>query len=82
MKFVLTSLFHFGLCLTSPILFSSAERNFSTLKLIETFNRPHMRDSRKSSLAMLCVEASCVRSLDLDDVIKAFACQKTRSKRL
>ena len=39
-----------------------------------------MTDSRLSSLAMLSIEASCVRSLDLDDVIKAFACQKTCSK--
>jgi len=29
---------------------------------------------------MLSIEASCVRSLDLEDVIKAFVCQKTRSK--
>jgi len=39
-----------------------------------------MTDNRLSSLAMLLIEASCVRSLQLDDVIKAFACQKTRSK--
>jgi len=38
-----------------------------------------MTDSRLSALAMLSIEASCVHSLDLDDVIKAFACQKTRS---
>jgi len=39
-----------------------------------------MTDSRLSSLTMLSIEASCVRSLDLVDVIKAFACQMTRSK--
>jgi len=39
-----------------------------------------MTDNRQSSLAMLSIDASCARSLDLDDVIKAFACQKTRSK--
>ena len=39
-----------------------------------------MTDNRLSSLAMLSIEASCVRSVDLDDVTKAFACQKTRSK--
>jgi len=55
-------------------------RRFSKLKLIKTFNRSHVTESRLSSLAMLSIEASCVRSLDLDDVIKAFTCQKTRSK--
>jgi len=55
-------------------------RSFSKLKLIKTFNMSRMTDSRLSSLAMLSIEASCVRSVDLDDVIKAFACQKTRSK--
>jgi len=32
-----------------------------------------MTEGRLSSLAMLSIEASCVRSLDLDDVIKVFA---------
>jgi len=39
-----------------------------------------MTDNRQSSLAMLSIEALCVRSLDLDDVKKAFAWQKTPSK--
>jgi len=55
-------------------------RSFSKLKLIKSFNRSHMTDSRLSSLAMLSIGASCARSLNLVDVIKAFACQKTRSK--
>jgi len=53
----------------SPDNFASAERSFSKPKLIKTFNRSHMTDSRLFSLAMLSIEASCVRSLDLDDVI-------------
>jgi len=58
----------------------SPERSFGKLKLIKTFNRSHMTDSRLSSLAMLSIEASCVRSLDLNDVIKPFACPKARAK--
>jgi len=73
MKFILTYLLHFGLC-------DTVARSLRKLKLIKTFSRVHMTDSRLSSLAMLSIEASCVRSLDLDDVIKAFACQKTCSK--
>jgi len=40
----------------------------------------HMTDNRLSSLVMLAIEASCVRCVDLDDVIKAFPRQKTRSQ--
>ena len=80
MRFILTYLLHFGLCLNFPDTVASAERPFSKLTLIKTFNGSHMSDSRLSLLAMLSIEASCVRSLDLDDVIKAFSCQKTRSK--
>jgi len=46
---------------------ASAEKSFSKLKLIKTFNRSHMSNSRLSSLAMLSMEASCVRSLALGD---------------
>jgi len=53
--------------LNCPDTFASAERSFRKLKLIKTFNRSHMTDSRLFSLAMLSIEASCVRSLDLDD---------------
>jgi len=59
---------------------SSVERSYSILKLIKIFNRSHIIDSRLSSLAMLSVEASCVRSVVFDYVMKAFACQKTLSK--
>jgi len=66
--------------LNCPETSSSAERSFSKLELIKTFNRSHMTESRLSSLTMLSIEASRVRSLHLVDVIKAFACQRTRSK--
>jgi len=62
-----------------PDTVASATRSFIKLKIMKTFNKSHMTDSRLFRLAMLSSEASCVRSLDLDDVIKAFACQKTRS---
>jgi len=39
-----------------------------------------MTDRRLSLLAMLSIEALGARSLVLDDVMKAFACEKTRSK--
>jgi len=66
--------------LNCPDTVASAERRFSKLKLIKTFKKSYTTDSKLSSLAMLSMEASCVRSLELDDVIKAFWCQTTRSK--
>jgi len=56
--------------LNCPNTVASAERNFNKLKLIKTFNRFHMTNSRLSSLAMLSIEISYVCSLDLEDFIK------------
>jgi len=66
--------------LNCPDTVASAERNFGKLKLIKTFNKSHMTEYQTVFISMLSNEASCVHSLDLDDVIRAFACQKTRSK--
>jgi len=63
-----------------PDTAASTERNFSKLKLIKNFNRSQLTDSRLTPLAMLSIEASCVCSLDLHGVIKAFAYQKAHSK--
>jgi len=49
---------------------ASAEMSFSKLKLIKTFHRSHMTNSRLSSLAMLSMETLWVRSPDLEEVIK------------
>ena len=66
--------------LTCPVTVASAERSFSKLKLIKTFNKTSMTDSRLSSLAMLSIENDCARSLDYDNVITAFANKKVRSR--
>ena len=66
--------------LTCPVTVASAERSFSKLKLIKTFNRTSMTDSRLSTLAMLSIENDCARSLDYDNVITAFANKKVRSR--
>ena len=56
--------------LTCPNTVATTERSLSKLKLIKTFNRSHMTNSRLSSLAMLSIETSCVRSLDLEGVMQ------------
>jgi len=80
MKLILTHQLHFGLCLTAPILLPGLKGVSANRSWSKTFNRSHMTDSRLSSLTMLSIEASSVRTLDLADVIKASTCQKTRSK--
>ena len=67
--------------LNCPDTVANAVMNFSKLMLIETFNTPYMADSRLSSLAVLSVEDSCVRSVDLDVVIQAFSCQNLSPSR-
>jgi len=62
--------------LNCPDTVASTERNFVKLKLIKTFNKSHMTEYQTVFISMLSNEASCVRFLDLDDVIRAFACQK------
>ena len=42
--------------LNNPNTVASAERSFSKLKMIKTFNRSHMINSRLSSLAMSSIE--------------------------
>ena len=64
--------------ITCLISVASAERSFSTLKLIKTFHRSTIMNNRLSSLAILSVEKACVCSLDYNGIIDTFATAKTR----
>ena len=66
--------------LTCPLSIACAERSFSKLKLIKTFNRSTMKDDRLSSLAIISNESGCARSLDYNHVIDVFAAEKARNK--
>ena len=66
--------------LTCPLSIAGAERSFSKLKLIKTFNRSTMMDDRLSSLAIISIESDCARSLDYNHVIDVFAAEKARNK--
>ena len=66
--------------LTCPLSIAGAERSFSKLKLIKTFNRSIMMDDRLSSLAIISIESDCARSLDSNHVIDVFAAEKARNK--
>jgi len=75
MKFILTYLFALRIMLNFPDAVVSAERRLSKLKLINLQqvsydDKLHCR----LSLAMLSIETSCLRALEV------FACQKTCSE--
>lgn len=66
------------LYLTIPVTVASAERSFSKLKLIRTYLRNSMSQNRLSSLAMLSIENTVARSIDLQGIITRFAAAKSR----
>ena len=64
--------------MTCPISAGSAERSFS--KRIKTFHRSTTMDDTLTSLALISMESTCVRSLDYNDIIDVFATAKARKK--
>lgn len=61
------------LFLTIPVTVASAERSFSKLKLIKTYLRSKMSQSRLSHLATLSIENDEAKNIDKSDLIKKFA---------
>lgn len=64
--------------LTIPVSVASGERSFSKLKLIKTYLRSTMSQTRLTSLATLSIENEIAEALDFSDVIKEFANKKAR----
>uniref|UniRef100_A0A3B3XKF8 HAT C-terminal dimerisation domain-containing protein n=1 Tax=Poecilia mexicana TaxID=48701 RepID=A0A3B3XKF8_9TELE len=58
-----------------PVSSASCERSFSTLRVIKTYLRSVMTETRLSSLAVLSIESKRTKSLDLDQFVKRFAMQ-------
>lgn len=68
------------LLLTLPVTVASGERSFSSLKLIKTYLRSTMSQDRLSGLALISIEYRVRRSLDLEDMVTAFAQAKARKQ--
>lgn len=64
--------------LTVPVTIATAERSFSKLKLVKTYLRSTMANSRLSSLALISIENDLSSSLDFSLLIDNFAAQKAR----
>lgn len=61
------------LLLTIPVTVASAERSFSKLKLIKSYLRSKMQQSRLTNLAILSIENKLAKTLDTSELIKKFA---------
>ena len=66
------------LYLTVAVSVASCERSFSKLKLIKSYLRSNMGESRLSTLSTLSIESDLVETLPFDDIIFEFASIKAR----
>jgi len=57
---------------------ASCERSFSKLKLILTYLRASMSESRLNNLALLSIEKQTLNRIDNDKIIDDFAASKAR----
>jgi len=68
--------------LTISVSVASCERSFSKLKLILTYLRASMSESRLSNLALLSIVKQTLDRIDFDKIIDDFATPKARKIRL
>ena len=66
------------LFLTLPVTVATAERSFSKLKLIKTYLRSSMGQERLSGLAILSIENTRARALNIGNIVDDFAQRKAR----
>ena len=66
------------LYLTVAVSVASCERSFSKLKLIKSYLRSNMGESRLSGLSILSIESGLVETSPFDDIIFEFASIKAR----
>ena len=66
------------LYLTVAVSIASCERSFSKLKLIKSYLRSTMGESRQPALAILSIESDFVEMLSFEDVILDFVSVKAR----
>ena len=66
------------LYLTAAVSIASYEKSFSKLKLIKSYLRSTMGESRLSALSILSIKSDLVETLSFDDIISEFASMKAR----
>lgn len=70
----------FYLFLTLPVTVASAERSFSKLKIIKSYLRNTMSQTRLSGLAMISIENERAKKLNMSALINTFAQNQSRKK--
>lgn len=68
------------LLLTFPVSVASGERSFSALKLIKNYMRSTMGQARLTGLALMSIERDVRQSLDMEDIVIAFAEDKAHKQ--
>ena len=66
------------LYLSVAVSITSCERSFSKLKLIKSYLRSTMGESRLSALSILSIKSDLVETLSFDDIISEFASIKAQ----
>jgi len=61
-----------NIALVLPVTSAACERSFSALKLIKSFLRSTMRDSRLSNLAILSIKSARSQSINFDGFVDEF----------
>ena len=69
------------LTIAVTVTVAAAERSFSKLKLIKTYLRSSMAQSRLSNLAIISIENGEAKAIDRDDLIFKFASLNARHER-
>ncbi|KAL5855035.1 hypothetical protein ACOSQ4_004837 [Xanthoceras sorbifolium] len=72
----------YRILLTVPVTVSSAERNFSKLKLLKSYLRSPMSHERLNGLAILCIEKNMLDKLDFETIIDDFASQNASTSKV
>jgi len=72
----------YKLFMTLPDSSATAERSFSQLKLIKSYLRSTMSESRLTNLALLSIERELSYDVNLDGQVDTFSNMKKRRKRL
>ena len=71
----------FLLFLTLPVTVASAKRSFSKLKLIKTYLRSTMSQTRLSDLATLSIESEKSTHINIDNIVRNFVVVNVRWRR-
>lgn len=66
--------------LTIPVTSACAERSFSKLKIIKSYLKHSIGQDKLSALALLSIEQDISKTINYEEIMNAFAENKSRKK--